>query len=142
MKIKMKDDADIAYIKSLYHSAPINWHWVTVLALVSGLVLDVETEFLFKNQFNTAPVAPDDPGLNANVRAYLETHSYRSNDVQKALESICETGLRIMERTIDYVIDDERPGKARCNWCGKTSISTTFCSHCKSPDYLEVFKDW
>lgn len=116
MKIKIKKDAKAIYIreqtKHLPPSAPgnINWDWARMLEQVQGMTLEVETEYLFKDQFNTGPI----PGVS-------------------------EHGMRIMESVVEEVIDDERPGKARCQWCGKTSMTTDKCSHCVKEDYLTVF---
>lgn len=44
-----------------------------------------------------------------------------------------------MEEVVEEVIDDERPGKARCNWCGKVSDNQLICMACGKRDFLEVF---
>ena len=75
--------------------------WWGVLRDVSGMTLDVETEHLFSDQYNTAPI----PGVD--------------ND-----------GIRVMDWMVDYIIDDARPGKMRCGWCGRTQVIASACSHC------------
>ena len=82
-----------------------------MLQKVDGQWLEVETDYLFSDQFNTVPV----PGVS-------------------------EQGLRIMAASVVDVEDDARPGKARCQWCGKTSTDLEACSHCGKDEYLTVFK--
>jgi hypothetical protein len=116
MKIRIIEKAGSAFIKDAYkglHPAAVAHYdrdYVAMLDACSGMILKVETEYLFKNQFNTAPI-----------------------------EGISKLGLRVMEKFVAEVIDDERPGKARCNWCGKTSATLDKCQHCEKSEYLEVF---
>ncbi|MEN6445017.1 MAG: hypothetical protein ABFC98_03115 [Candidatus Cloacimonas sp.] len=109
MKIKIRKDAKAIYISSL-KPFPIDWHWADILEKIAGKTIEVETEYLFKNQFNTVPI----PG-------------------------VAEKGLRIMQNLVEEVIDDVRPGKAKCNWCGKVSENQLVCMACGHKDYLEVF---
>jgi rRNA maturation endonuclease Nob1 len=109
MKIKIKKDAKAIYIGG-GGRLPVNWEWVAILEKIAGTTIEVETDFLFKDQFNTVPV----PG-------------------------VAEKGLRIMQDVVEEVIDDVRPGKARCNWCGKISANQLVCMACGKRDFLEVF---
>lgn len=80
------------------------------LKAVSGMLLTVETDFLFGDQFNTAPV----PGIS-------------------------ESGFRVMIADVSEIIGDIRPNYMRCNWCGKISHKGIACLHCLKSEYLEHF---
>lgn len=108
MKIKIKDNAARVYTSRFRGAAVPDYRWTQVLRAIQGMTIEVETEFLFKNQFNTVSI----PGISEN-------------------------GLRIMEESVEYVIDDERPGKARCQWCGTTTPSGEPCKKCGKTEYLE-----
>lgn len=114
MKIKIRSDAKQAYINSVPFgngwSMPINWEWAETMEKIQGMTLEVETEYLFKDQFNTGPI-----------------------------EGISKDGLRIMLTVVEEVIDDIRPFKQRCNWCGKISDIGPKCPHCDKEEYLERF---
>lgn len=118
MKIIIKKGAAKNYMKKYnlpqFRNAKLDWNqirkWRMMLKAIEGKEIEVETEYLFKNQFNTVPI----PGVS-------------------------EQGMRIMETDVEKVIDDERPGKARCNWCGKTVLAKDKCSECGKSEYLEVF---
>lgn len=107
MKIKIKDNVETLYYKNT--TSP-NYHYAEMLSMVEGQTLDVDTEYLFVDQYNTLPI----PGVSTN-------------------------GMRIFDVYVEEVIDDERPGKARCEWCGKTSNNVKSCTHCNKSDYLTIF---
>jgi hypothetical protein len=117
MKIKIKDNASKIYwndVNKIYRGAAVPpksiINFGNMLEKINGMTIDVETKYLFKNQFNTVPI-----------------------------QEVSERGMRIMEEYVEKVIDDERPGKARCNQCGNTSNSTTVCSKCNKSEYLTIF---
>ena len=56
-----------------------------MLKQIEGMIVEVETEQLFKDQFNTVPVP-----------------------------NVSENGLRIMQNLVKEVIDDIRPQMMRC----------------------------
>jgi predicted Zn-ribbon and HTH transcriptional regulator len=89
--------------------------WAIVLQSIQGRRLKVETEYLFKDQFNTAPI-----------------------------KGVSKYGLRIMKESVEKVYNDERIGKGRCNWCGKTvfmsDVKYDACPECKSIGYIEDFE--
>ncbi len=109
MKIKIKKDAEQIYVNSVFPFA-VNWEWAKTMEKIAGMTLEVKTDYLFKDQYSTAPI----PGIS-------------------------EKGLRIMQNVVEEVIDDERPGKARCRWCGRTGPAQGVCMTCGKTDYLEVF---
>jgi hypothetical protein len=86
--------------------------WEAILFELAGKTIEVDTEELFKHEFNTKPI----PGIT-------------------------KKGIRIPEEYVEEVIDDVRKGKARCDLCNKTSDSDKVCTHCGRSDYLEVFFD-
>jgi len=111
MKILIKKTAASDYARQFRGSRIPNWDWYNKLKAVEGKTLEVETKHLFKDQFNTPPI----PGVS-------------------------ELGLRIMEDSVERVIDDERPGKVRCNWCGANcSADELECPNCRNSGYLEPF---
>lgn len=108
MKIKIKNDARKIYTSS-FSGRPFNREWAEKLEKIQGMVLEVETEYLFKDQYSTAPI-----------------------------EGVSELGMRIMQESVEEVIDDIRIIRQRCNWCGKNSNrKLDECPHCKRSDYLE-----
>ena len=109
MKIRINKAAKLIYVNSVSPSA-VNWEWAELMRKIAGMTLEVETNDLFKDQYNTVPI----PG-------------------------IAEKGLRIPQNVVEEVIDDERPGKARCRWCGRTRPAQGVCMACGKTDYLEVF---
>ena len=116
MKIKIRKDALQLYIKENTDYLTLEYYgedyWEQVMEKISGKVLNVDTEFLFKHEFNT-----------------------------KEILGVSEKGIRISEEYIDEVIDDIRHGKARCELCNQVSNSTKVCTNCGRSDYLEPFFD-
>jgi len=52
-----------------------------------------------------------------------------------------KNGLRIMNQWVDRIINDLRPFKMRCNYCGKTSNKDFECPNCgsKALNYFKHF---
>jgi len=111
MKIKIRQDARKVYT-SEKNLGRYNYKWCELLDQISGMVLEVDTEYLFRDQFSTFPLKGG------------------------------ENGLRIMQNLVEEVIEDIRPIYQRCNWCGKKSLRRhEDCPHCNKNDYLEKFGD-
>ncbi len=107
MDILIKKNASTIYIRR--EPLTVNWDWASKLEEIEGMLIKVETEFLFKDQFNTAPI----PGVS-------------------------ESGMRIMQNVVEEVIDDERLNKVKCNWCGTVSNDNdTVCLRCEKSEYLK-----
>jgi hypothetical protein len=85
-------------------------NWKKAMKKIAGKILEVDTEMLFKHEFNTKPI----PGVS-------------------------KKGIRVFEEYVEEVIDDIRHGKARCELCNSISESIKVCSNCGSKNYLEVF---
>ncbi|PED64044.1 hypothetical protein [Priestia megaterium] len=118
MWIKINADAGNMYIQdNTDYSGTYfgNDQWETILFKLAGKLVEVDTEELFKHEFNTKPVV-----------------------------GVTREGIRIPEEYVIEVIDDERKGKARCDLCNRTSNSDEVCSHCGRSDYLEPFfeEEW
>lgn len=115
MKVKVREDAATAYRQRrvISQKQPYSDAWVKTLEAVQGMTLEVETEYLFEDQFNTAPI-----------------------------EGISDTGLRLMSSDIEQVIDDARPGRMRCHWCGKNNQVADTCPNCGKADHREPFTVW
>jgi hypothetical protein len=113
MEIKIKGNAHELY-KGYVNTGQewsFNPEWFNMLQAVAGRTLVVETDYLFVDQFNTAPI----PGVSEN-------------------------GMRIMSRYVEEVIDDEREYMIRCTYCGQVSeigtVTSLRCPHCNQGDYL------
>lgn len=101
MKLKIKEDAGTIFLRNHYkgmrpdYCAPATIRdFADKITAIQGMTIDVETQYLWDDQFNTAPI-----------------------------EGISETGLRILdfkgERSIiEEIIDDARPGREKCIICG------------------------
>jgi hypothetical protein len=116
MQVRLHEDAHLRYIARNrdFRGDRVNREWVETLKKVDGQTLEVETEYLFSDQFNTAPI----PGVSEN-------------------------GLRLMVGDVAEVIDDERPGRGRCQWCGKTVVMDKVrgdtCPLCEVAGYITAF---
>jgi hypothetical protein len=116
MRVRVHPNASTNYIRRCYRHAPPtcgrlhNPDFAAMLEAVQGQWLEVETAYLFNDQFNTAPI----PGVSKN-------------------------GLRLMDADIIAIEDDERPGRARCNWCGHHGPVGDPCTHCGKSGFGETF---
>jgi hypothetical protein len=118
MKVRLHEDASQRYRTSIVSSGgqargmtQYEREFMAKLEALNGQTVEVETDFLFSDQFNTPPI----PGVSEN-------------------------GLRLMARDVAEVIDDARPGQARCNWCGKTTAADAACFNCGKTEYLAPFR--
>ena len=94
MKIRIRDKIIQYYSTPEYNKS---------LASIAGKVVEVDTEYLFKDQFNVV-----DPPLRVHLSDVAE------------------------------VLDDLRPYRKRCTWCGKNcSWRETQCPSCLRFNYLE-----
>lgn len=109
MRIKIKDNASKLYYSSAHQRGYFRKEYYQMLKKVDGVILEVETEHLFKNQFNTPPI-----------------------------EGVTKLGLRVMEEYIEEVLEDERERKMRCVYCGKTQDVSTSCIECKSRQIVHL----
>lgn len=105
MEIKIKKEPVVTGGDAMAHS------YRQSLQKAAGQWLTVETEYLFKDQFNTAP----DPNLGI-------------------------PGLRVMIRNVEDIRGDVRDHRMRCNYCGKCPMILDACPHCGRADYLEKFQ--
>lgn len=111
MRIKLKANASGFYRSKAYQHGHFREEYYQMLKAVDGMILEVETEHLFKDQFNTPPI-----------------------------EGVTKLGLRIMHDIVDEVIDDERIYMMRCQYCGQCQDTLLKCANdeCKGEDkYLE-----
>ena len=100
MKLKIKKDAGTIFIRNHYNGmrpeycAPMSVReFADKISAIQGMTIDVETKYLWDNQFNTAPI-----------------------------EGISDTGLRILDfedegSVIEEIIDDVRPHRLKCRHC-------------------------
>ncbi len=113
MKIRIKDNAySIATANIVCGGPTVSPEWGRTLYAIQGTTIEVDTKFLFGTQYNTVPV----PGVSAQ-------------------------GLRIMDNMVADVIEDEREGKARCDYCGKVVVDDTLttCPHCETEGFVKPF---
>ena len=111
MEIRIKGNAHEIYKAEANLGGPFNGDWFDMLEAIAGRVIEVETDHLFKDQFNTVPI-----------------------------EGVSSNGMRIMASSVDEVIDDEREYSLRCTYCGQVSevsyVDSLRCPHCGQGDYL------
>jgi len=112
MKIKIKKNAHLIYRTRVNIPLGYNFNtkWYDTLQAIAGQEIEVETKYLFINQFNTIPI----PNVSKN-------------------------GLRIMIESVEYVIDDERYGKMKCQYCGNIQKIGAICYKCYKTGYLQIF---
>lgn len=101
MKVRVKKNAREYYIGTGRGS--INWDWANLLGKVEGMEIEIETDHLFLDQYNTVPI----PGVS-------------------------DHGMRLMDRDIDAVIDDARVGQGKCSYCAKKCQHGAFCLKCRN----------
>jgi rRNA maturation endonuclease Nob1 len=78
------------------------------LRMVQGQWLDVDTEHLFSDQFNTV-----------------------------AVEGVSENGLRVMQSDVVAIVNDVRNNVVKCQWCyGYDTDNDGKCDRCGKDDYL------
>ncbi len=116
MKIKIWKDAATYYHRRCYKGARLNCGMLhnskfsKMLESVAGTWLEVETEFLFNDQFNTVPV-----------------------------EGVTEHGLRVMLEDVEEIEGDIRQGVVKCHWCGnqtRRENTADICVQCGKEEYL------
>jgi len=136
MKIKIRDNAHLLYIASHNNSRAswVNWEWSDTLQALEGEILDVETDYLFKDQFNTGPVDFDSIAH--------KIPEYKHQSTRDAIERGCAIGFRIMAQSVEYVIDDIRDSKMCCGYCGECSDKADVCPKCNKSEYIENLKGW
>lgn len=117
MKIRIKENASKLYWGhinargSCYCPTNEERYFGEKLESINGKTVDVETQYLFSDQYNIGPVSPDD-----------------------------KNGLRIMAEYVDEVIDDIRDNVGQCPYCGHNTIGKTegFCDKCTDDSYLSA----
>lgn len=118
MKIKIIKNADQRYVQDntdylgIYFGDP---EWEELLSKISDKIIPVDTEELFKYEFNTLPIP-----------------------------NISKEGIRVPDEYVSEIFDDARIGKSKCELCEKVSNSMECCEHCGRADYLEALidEDW
>jgi hypothetical protein len=115
VKIHIRKGAGLAYFHRCYRKAHPqcgmlhNPEWVKKLQAIEETWVEVETDHLFRDQFNTVPI----PGVSEN-------------------------GLRLMVEDIDAIEDDVRQGVVKCLWCGGYDHDHDGkCDKCGKEEYLE-----
>jgi len=101
MKLRIKGDAGSIFIRNHYKGMnpqycmpEVTREYADKITAIQGMTIEVETKYLWGDQFNTAPI-----------------------------EGISDCGLRILDfkgekSIIEEIIDDARPGRAKCGNCG------------------------
>lgn len=119
MKLKMKNAEDMLKViqrdnryAHTYNKQRTEYH--AALRKLAGQEVEVETEYLFSDQYNTPPI-----------------------------EGISDIGLRIFDRYVESIIDDIRPGMLKCSWCGRTYHNNgTYChAEYTKPLLSEFYRD-
>jgi len=114
MRVKVHLNASTNYYHRCYrHARPDcemlhRLEFAKMLEAVEGQWLEVETEYLFSDQFNTVPI----PGVSEN-------------------------GLRLVVADIVDIQGDVRQGIDECGWCGHHQPSgNATCFACGEDEYL------
>lgn len=116
MRIHVRTGAAMAYVHRCYRHAHPQCgmlhkpEWVETLKKIENTWVEVETDHLFSDQFNTVPI----PGVS-------------------------EQGLRLMIEDVTEIEDDVRIGVVKCSYCfGYDYNHDGFCDNplYGSPDYL------
>lgn len=116
MKIIIRKDALAIYIHEntdfFTNEYFGDYEWEELISKIAGKTLEVDTEHLFKHEFNTKPI-----------------------------KDISDEGIRVFEEYVEKIIDDERYGKYYCELCNKVSDNGNKCSNCGNKNYLEALID-
>jgi len=123
MRIKIKSNAVAVYLREFRGATVPNLKWAEILRKIEGKWLEVETDYLFKGQFNTAPI----PGVSG-------------------------VGLRIMENCVEEVENDARREMVRCRYCGyvakwnkwyyEENEKGAFCVNCEKKGHAEALHNF
>ena len=87
-----------------------NSEWYTILCKIEGKTLDVDTNCVFKYNFNTMPI-----------------------------DGVSSLGLQVGIESIERIIDDVRGELMHCTYCGRTQKKATHCECCGRDNFLEFF---
>jgi hypothetical protein len=87
--------------------------------------IDLETNFLFKNQWNTSEESPN--FKNTRVFDWFERANFENNNFKKG---------HWIEQTQEMI--DIRYNTFKCGFCGNISYSEGFCDKCIESEYLSV----
>ena len=102
MQLKIKKDAGNIYANNHYSGKGTQYcmpavtrEYADKITAIQGMTIEVETKYLWGDQFNTAPI-----------------------------EGISDCGLRILDfkgelSIIEEIIDDARPSRAMCGSCSR-----------------------
>lgn len=98
MKIHVRKNAATVYRKRCsYGPYTFNPDWFFKLQKIEDQDIEVNTQYLFVDQFNTVPIS-----------------------------NVSTEGLRIENHLVDHILNDERFGKGSCLHCGKVLILEAF----------------
>lgn len=106
MKVKIKVNAHELYLANNF--GIISDYWDIIFNKISGKTLEVNTDLLFKDEYNIKPK-----------------------------KGILNNEIRMFDEYIDKIIDDARIGKPYCTFCDHFSTSNEVCSFCERSNYLE-----
>jgi hypothetical protein len=114
MKIKIKENAMAKYwnpkCQGQYIPTKEERTHADKLEAIQGMTIEVKTDFLFCDQYNTKPI-----------------------------EGVSDQGMRIMEASVSEVIDDIRDTVGKCPYCGHHTPGKIdgFCESCLDSSYLD-----
>lgn len=118
MKILLHENAAANYVHSCYKGARPDCarlhseEFYEMLKKVQGKWLEVETDHLFNDQFNTAPI-----------------------------EGVSPLGLRVAHSEVAAIEGDIRQGIKKCYWCfGYDRTGAGFCDKCGKSEHLTPMK--
>ncbi len=97
MKIRIIENARDVY-RAKERNNP---EWEKQMEAIQGTLVEVETDFMFADHYNTAPI-----------------------------EGVSTIGMRIMDAYVAEVIDDARDGVMKCSYCGCCQDINYYCEEC------------
>lgn len=129
-----------------------NHFWPYLIEMIREETLEIETKYLFNDQFNTAPISKDrfEKLWNKLLKNHNFSSDYKIIVYNHLKKSMCETGLRIMESQVYKVIGDVRINKYKCYYCGHIDNFNSYfyknisfgaiCPKCNKTGYIKLLE--
>ena len=107
---------------------PYNFKFGQVLKCMAGHWFEVETEFLFSDQFNIKGISQ----AKAEVLAKRVKAQYRAEVIKSLV-----MGIRAFDSYCSVIVDDARKGRKLCYWCHHHSpVNAKKCVHCERGNHF------
>lgn len=139
MRITIKPTASVEYIRAFDRNGQNRLGWANLLKLLADnkVKLKVETNYLFDDQFNVAPLDPETQ--MELIKLARTTCKHSVPETVNLLKS--KDGYRIMNFWVADIENDIRPTKFKCDYCGKACDNSSItCPTCHKAEYLRDFR--